>query len=123
MDYTFLLELSAGCGLAAYTLHKVTDYLKVKANANARMQLNRPVQGVPAISALIENIDTIIDEQHKLRQKQIEAGATPESLKPLDVQIARLEWVQKNKSWLQYVSPYADQIAQWGMKLLVKIAR
>lgn len=119
MDYQFLAELGIGCGFSAYALSRVTDYLKTRANAIAR---TKSVQGnFTGISALINNIDQIINEQHKLRQKQIDAGATPESLKPLDEQIARMEWVRANKLWLQFLGPYADQIAGVGMRVLGKI--
>lgn len=123
MDYQFLIELGALLGFSAFGLSKGIDLLKTKANAGARVKASQINVNNNGFSTLISNIDTVIDEQHKLRAKMISAGATAESLKPLDVQIQRLEWVRSNKSWLQFVAPYADQIAGAAMRMMVKVMK
>lgn len=122
IDYQFLIELGASFAFAAFLWSKLTDYLKSRTNAIARNnKLGQANFG--GISALISNIDSILEQQHKLRQKQIEAGATPEALKPLDQQISRLEWVRSNQGWLQYIGPYGDQIVNGLMRIATRVLK
>lgn len=131
IDYQFLIELGAICGSACFVLSRVLDYAKERVKSAGRVQQKQiSGQGVsPRISSLIENIDVIIDDAHKQRAaiiKQMEAtGATQEqqtaALQPVDARLRQFEFIQKNKTWLQFVAPYADELASAGLKLLARV--
>lgn len=114
-----LINLGFFAIAALFVYGVVRELLRHRRAAIATQQRQAAQANKPNAGQMLAGVDMALEESEKILSEMMAKNPppTPEQLKPLQVRVNQLKWVQANKWWLEYAAPYADTLMQGFLKM------